>query len=198
MASMWNLLAVYAGLVSVGRQAFSGLGAYCVVILDSHSTSPFLAIPVATIATGAVGLLVWWLVSRLRSGYFAITMWVIASVCELIIIQVSSLGGGTGIALQGLNLSPKLLNAYTYWAALAVTVVVLAPVYPLLRGRLGLARSAIRDDEAGDRSSGARVSPVRRLVFIGAAAGCGAAGAIYGISQRFIVPSAAFSGDFSA
>src|SRR5258708_3896669 len=68
MASMWNLLAGYAGLVSVGQQAFIGLGAYCVVILASHSTSPFLAIPVATIATGAVGLLVWWLVSRLRRG----------------------------------------------------------------------------------------------------------------------------------
>jgi ABC-type branched-subunit amino acid transport system permease subunit len=171
MASMWNLLAGYAGLVSVGQQAFIGLGAYCVVILASHGTSPFLAIPVATIATGAAGLLVWWLVSR---------------------------RGGTGIALQGLNLSPKLLNAYTYWAALAVTVVVLAAVYALLRSRLGLALTAIRDDETGARSIGARVSPVQRLVFIVAAAGCGAAGAIYAISQQLIVPSAAFSVDFSA
>jgi ABC-type branched-subunit amino acid transport system permease subunit len=178
--------------------AFIGPGAYCVVILASHGTSPFLAIPVATIAAGTVGLLVWWLVSRLRSGYFAITMWVIASVCELIIIQVSSLGGGTGIALPGLNQSPKLLNAYTYWAALAVTVVVLAAVYALLRSRLGLALTAIRDDETGARSIGARVSPVQRLVFMLAAAGCGAAGAIYAISQQFIVPSAAFSVDFSA
>ena len=198
MASMWNLLAGYAGLVSVGQQAFIGLGAYCVVIMASHGTSPFLAIPVATIATGAVGLLVWRPVSRLRSGYFAITMWVIASVCELIIIQVSSLGGGTGVALQGLNLSPKLLNADTYWAALAVTVVVVAAVYALLRSRLGLALTAIRDDEVGARSIGARVSPIQRLVFIVAAAGCGAAGAIYAISQQFIVPSAAFSVDFSA
>jgi ABC-type branched-subunit amino acid transport system permease subunit len=198
MASVWNLLAGYAGLVSVGQQAFIGLGAYFVVILASHGTSPFLAIPVATILTGAVGLPVWWLVSRLRSGYFSITMWVIASVCELIIIQVSSLGGGTGIALQGLTQSPTLLTAYTYWAALAVTVVVLAVIYLLLRGRLGLVLTAVRDDEAGARSIGARVSSVRRLVFIVAAAGCGGAGAIYAISQQFIVPSAAFSVQFSA
>ena len=198
MASMWNLLAGYAGLVSVGQQAFIGLGAYSVVILASHGTSPFTAIPVATAAGGAIGLPVWWLVSRLRSGYFAITMWVIASVCELIIIQVSSLGGGTGIALQGLNLSPTLLTAYTYWTALAVTVVVIAVIYVLLRSRLGLVLTAIRDDETGARSIGARVRSVQRLVFIVAAAGCSAAGALYAISQQFIVPSAAFSVSFSA
>ena len=198
MASMWNLLAGYAGLMSVGQQAFIGLGAYFVVIVASHGSSPFLAIPEATVAAGVVGLPVWWLVSRLRSGYFAITMWVIASVCELIIIQVSTLGGGTGIALQGLNQNPKLLTAYTYWAALAVTVVVLAAAYLLLRGRLGLALTAIRDDETGARSIGARVSSVQRTVFLVAAAGCGAAGAIYAILQQFIVPSAAFSVDFSA
>ncbi|HEY7145183.1 MAG TPA: hypothetical protein VH637_13140, partial [Streptosporangiaceae bacterium] len=84
MATMWNLLAGYAGLVSVGQQAFIGLGAYFVLILAQHGASPFLAIPAAVLACAVVGLPVWWLVSRLRSGYFAITTWVIASVCELI------------------------------------------------------------------------------------------------------------------
>src|SRR5215831_5158025 len=79
MASMWNLLAGYAGLVSVGQQAFIGLGAYSVLILASHGTNPFLAIPAATVVCGVAGLIIWWPVSRLRSGYFAITMWVIAS-----------------------------------------------------------------------------------------------------------------------
>ncbi len=198
MASMWNLLAGYAGLVSVGQQAFIGLGAYFVVILANHGSSPFLAIPAATIATGVIGLPVWWLVSRLRSGYFAITMWVIASVCELIIIQVSTLGGGTGIALQGLSQSPKLLIADTYWATLVVTVVVLGAVYMLLRSPLGLVLTAVRDDEAGARSVGVRVSRAQQLVFVVAAAGCGAAGALYAISQQFIVPGAAFSVSFTA
>jgi len=47
LASMWNLLAGYAGLVSVGQQAFLGLGAYFVLILALHGTSPFAALPVA-------------------------------------------------------------------------------------------------------------------------------------------------------
>jgi branched-chain amino acid transport system permease protein len=198
MASMWNLLAGYAGLVSVGQQGFVGLGAYFVLILANQGLNPFLAIPVATVMAGVAGLVVWWLVSRLRSGYFAITMWVIASVCELIIIQISALGGGTGMALPGLNLSPTLLNAYTYWATLTVAVIVLAAIYYLLRSPIGLVLTAIRDDEAGARSIGARVGATQRLVFMVAAAGCGAAGALYIISQQFVVPTAAFSVQWSA
>lgn len=198
MASMWNLLAGYAGLVSVGQQAFIGLGAYFVLILANSGFNPFLAIPVATLMAGVVGLVIWWLVSRLRSGYFSITMWVIASVCELIIIQISALGGGTGTALPGLDLSPTLLNAYTYWVTLAVTVIVLAAIYYLLRSPIGLVLTAIRDDEAGARSVGAKVSGTQRLVFMVAAAGCGAAGALYIIIQQFVVPTAAFSVQWSA
>jgi ABC-type branched-subunit amino acid transport system permease subunit len=198
MASMWNLLAGYAGLVSVGQQAFVGLGAYFVVILGMHGLSPFPAIPIVTVAGALVGLVFWWLVSRLRSGYFAITMWVIASVCMLVIIQVGSLGSGTGIAVPGLTESPTLLSADTYWATLVVTVVAVGSIYLLLRSRLGLALTAIRDDETGARSVGARVSSVQRLVFVVAAAGCAAAGALYAIDQQFIVPSAAFSVSFTA
>ena len=79
MASMWNLLAGYAGLVSVGQQAFVGLGAYFVLILAIHGTSPFAALPVAAIGCGVAALPLWWLVSRLRSGYFAIATWVLAT-----------------------------------------------------------------------------------------------------------------------
>ena len=49
LASMWNLLAGYAGLVSVGQQAFVGLGAYFVLILAINGISPFAALPVAAI-----------------------------------------------------------------------------------------------------------------------------------------------------
>jgi ABC-type branched-subunit amino acid transport system permease subunit len=199
MASMWNLLAGYAGLVSVGQQAFVGLGSYFVLIASQHGLSPFTGLPVAAIACGVVGLPVWWLVSRLRSGYFAIATWVIASVCELIIIRYPSLGGGTGTLLSGFpNISATLLNAYIYWVSLAVTVIVLAGVYLLLRSRTGLVLTALRDDETGARSVGAKVSRTQRLVFMVAAAGCGAAGALLIISQPFVEPAAAFSVQWSA
>jgi branched-chain amino acid transport system permease protein len=199
MASMWNLLAGYAGLVSVGQQAFVGLGAYFVLILAINGTSPFAALPVAAIGCGVAALPLWWLVSRLRSGYFAIATWVLAAAVMLIIEKFSSIGGGTGMPLPGFSgFSPTLLTAYTYWAGLAVVVVSLAAIYLLLRGRLGLVLTAIRDDEVAARSSGARTGLARLLVFVVAGAGCGAAGALLAVSQLQVQPSAVFSVQWTA
>ena len=199
LASMWNLLAGYAGLVSVGQQAFVGLGAYFVLILAINGLSPFAALPVAVIGSGVAALPLWWLVSRLRSGYFAIATWVLAATVMLIIEKFSSIGGGTGMPLPGFSgMDPTLLTAYTYWAGLAVTVAALATIYLLLRGRLGLVLTAIRDDEVAARSSGARVGLARMLVFVVAGAGCGAAGGVLAISQLQVQPAAVFSVQWTA
>jgi len=199
LASMWNLLAGYAGLVSVGQQAFVGLGAYFVLILALHGFSPFAALPVAAIASGIAALPLWWLVSRLRSGYFAIATWVLAATIMLVIEKFSSIGGGTGLPLPGFSgIDPTLLTAYTYWAGLAVTVLALIGIYLLLRGRLGLVLTAVRDDEVAARSSGARVGLARLLVFVVAGVGCGAAGGVLAISQLQVQPSAVFSVQWTA
>ena len=199
LASMWNLLAGYAGLVSVGQQVFVGLGAYFVLILAIHGWSPFAALPVSAIGCAVAALPLWWLVSRLRSGYFAIATWVLAATVMLIIEKFSSIGGGTGMPLPGLTgMDSTLLTAYTYWIGLAVTVISLAAIYLILRGRLGLVLTAIRDDEVAARSSGARVGLARVLVFVVAGAGCGAAGAVLAISQLQVQPSAVFSVQWTA
>jgi branched-chain amino acid transport system permease protein len=189
LACMWNLLAGYGGLVSVGQQAFLGLGAYFVLIAAVHGMSPFLALPLAAIGSGVAALPLWWLVSRLRTGYFAIGTWVLATAVALFVEQFQSIGGGTGMPMPGLaSFGSVLLSAYTYWAGLAVTVLALAAVYFLLRSRVGLVLTAIRDDETAARSSGVRVGLARMLVFVVAAIGCGAAGAVLAIQQLQVVP----------
>jgi branched-chain amino acid transport system permease protein len=199
LASMWNLLAGYAGLVSVGQQAFVGLGAYFVLILAQHSLSPFGGLPVAAIGCGVAAVPMWWLISRLRSGYFAIATWVLATAIMLFIERFPSIGGGTGMSLPGLSgYDPTLLVADTYWIGLAVTVLSLVTVYVMLRGRIGLVLTAIRDDEVAARSSGARVGLARMLVYVVAAVGCGAAGALLAISQLIVQPGAVFTVQWTA
>jgi ABC-type branched-subunit amino acid transport system permease subunit len=199
MASMWNLLAGYAGLVSVGQQAYVGIGAFLVLILAQHGVSPFVAVPFATLGCAVLALPISLLLLRLRGGYFAIATWVAADTCQLIVSRFRSLGGGTGARLPGLSgVDPTLLGAHTYWAALAVVVAALAATYLTLRSRLGLVLTAIRDDETAARSVGGRVSRAKRIVYLVAAAGCGAAGAVLIISQLGIQSSAAFSVGFSA
>jgi ABC-type branched-subunit amino acid transport system permease subunit len=199
LASMWNLLAGYAGLVSVGQQAFIGLGAYIVLFLALHGISPFVAIPIAAIGCAVLALPISSLVFRLRGGYFAIATWVVADACQLIVSRSSTLGGGTGAGVAGLSgVDPTLLTAYTYWAALAVAVTALAATYLLLRSRLGLVLTAVRDDEVGARSLGARVSSAKRLVYLAAAAGCGAGGALLAVSQLNVQPASVFGVQWSA
>jgi branched-chain amino acid transport system permease protein len=204
LASMWNLLAGYAGLVSVGQQGFVGLGAYFVLILAIHNFSIFVALPISAILCGVAALPLWWLVSRLRTGYFAIATWVLATTLMLVIEKFTSIGGGSGMSLANTSgfdsaaYSPTLLTAYTYWAGLAVTVAALVGIYLLLRGRVGLVLTAVRDDEVAARSSGARVGLARLLVFVVAGIGCGAAGAVLAISQLQVQPSAVFSVQWTA
>ena len=189
LASMWNLLAGYAGLVSVGQQAFLGLGAYFVLIPAMHGITPWAGLFIAAIGAAVCALPLWWLVARLRLGYFAIATWVLASAVMLIIEQISSIGGGTGEPLPGLvGYDPAVLTADTYWAALTVAVLAIGGVYFLLRSRVGLVLTAIREDERAARSSGVRVGAARLLVFIVAAAGCGAAGGILAIQQLNVTP----------
>ena len=199
LATTWNLLAGYAGLISVGQQAYVGIGAYTVLVLAQNGVSPYLAIPVAAIVCAVAALPISLLVFRLRNEYFAIGTWVVAEALLLIAVRFPSLGGGTGAALPGLaGIDPALRQAFTYWAALAVVVATLAGAYLLLRSRVGLDLTAIRDDEVGAASVGVRVTRAKRIVYLVAAAGAGAAGALLAVSQLNVLAGNVFGVQWSA
>jgi branched-chain amino acid transport system permease protein len=180
----WNLLAGYAGLVSVGQQAYIGVGAYGVLWFAQHGVEPFVALPLAAVLCALISVPVSWLVFRLHGGYFAIGTWAVAQVFALLTIRSSSLGGGTGTNVPGLDgWDPVVLGAYTYWTALAVAVLTLVGCYLVLRSRVGLALTSVRDDERAARSVGVRVSWAKRVVYLAAALGAGGAGALLAISQ---------------
>jgi branched-chain amino acid transport system permease protein len=199
LASMWNLLAGYCGLISVGQQAYIGIGAYTVLILAQNGLNPYFAIPAALVVSALIAVPVSYLVFRLRAEYFAIGTWVIAEVFYLVAVRVRSLGGGTGTGLPGLSLvDPTLRGAITFWCALAVTALALAATYLLLRSRMGLDLTAIRDNELAARSVGVRIAATQRLVYMVSAAGCGAAGALLIISQLNVQAIAIFNVSWSA
>src|SRR4030095_10129107 len=103
-AMMWNLLAGYGGMVSIGQQAFFGLGGYLMLALGNFAgVNPFLAIPIAAAASALVAVPVSWVAFRLQGGSFAIGTWVIAEVFRLTFANVSALGGGSGTSLTALR-----------------------------------------------------------------------------------------------
>src|SRR5471030_2025992 len=80
-AMMWNLLAGYSGMVSIGQQAYFGIGGYVMLVLANYcGVSPFLAVPVAGVVAVVIAVPVSRIAFRLEGGYFAIGTWVIAEV----------------------------------------------------------------------------------------------------------------------
>jgi branched-chain amino acid transport system permease protein len=199
LASLWNLLAGYAGLVSVGQQAYVGLGGYVLfastILAGVH---PLVAVPVAGVIGGVVALPVAGLMFRLRGHYFAIGTWVVAEVFRLIASQLSALGGGSGISLPagivtGMASSRQMREFLIYWVALALVVVVLGAIVLLLRSRYGLALTAIRDNELAARSNGVDVTRTKLVVYILTAFGTAMVGALIFLQKLRISPDTAFS-----
>jgi len=198
LASLWNLLAGYAGLVSVGQQAYVGLGAYTLfgltILLGIH---PLVAIGLAGLIGAVVAVPVAALIFRLRGHYFAIGTWVVAEVFRLLAAQVSALGGGSGISLPvGIVTSigsRQEREFIIYWLALALAVAVLAAIFVLLRSRYGLALTAIRDNELAARSNGVDVVRVKLVVYIVTAFGTAAVGALVFLQKLRVSPDTAFS-----
>ncbi len=199
LATMWNALAGYGGLVSVGQQAFIGIGAYGTVFFAGLGVSPYVAMLLAMVVAGALSVPISLFALRLRAAQFAIGMWVIAEVMSILVRLDKNLGAGTGISLIQMNqYDPNYRQAYTFWMALGFTVLFLTALFFLLRSPLGASLQAIRDDEDAARSLGVRVASRKRLLFVLAGFGCGAAGVLIVANTLFIEPGSVFSVQWSA
>lgn len=210
LAQYWNLLAGYAGLVSVGQQAFVGLGAYLLFLLTIFAdVDPILAIVLSGLVAGAFAVPTAFIVFRLRGAYFAIGTWVMAEVYRLGFMQIKLLGGGSGTSLPpsvtnnvfGIEWvkaffdvrTPAARDIVTYWIALVLMAGTVFAVYWILRSRHGLALSAIRDSETAAESVGVDNFRTKFWVYVFAAIGTGMIGALIYLQKARVSPDAGFS-----
>ena len=210
LAQFWNLLAGYGGLVSVGQQAFVGIGGYALFgLVILAGIDPILAVPLAGCVALALALPTAFFVFRLYGAYFAIGTWVIAEVTRLLVAQWKALGGGTGTSLPrdaladlwgaswieaafGMR-SAAARDALAYWLALLLAVATIAGIYALLRSRRGLALAAVRDNVEAARAIGVDAGRIKWIVYLTAAFGTGVTGAIIHLQKSRISPDSAFS-----
>ena len=201
LAQLWNFLAGYGGLLSVGQQAFVGIGGYSMVALALIAgLNPFLAVPLAGLVAAAIAVPVAVVVFRLNGPYFAIGTWVVAEIFMLLVKKISVLGGGLGLsigkALQGMPY--WWLDAMTLWTAIILGVGSIIFLYLLLRSRYGLALTAIRDSVQASQSLGVKVNLVKLMVYVVAAFGVGMTGALIFLAKLRITPDSAFTVDWTA
>jgi len=210
LAQYWNLLAGYAGLVSIGQQAFVGIGGYVLfafVILGG--VDPVWAILAGGVAAMLIAIPMGFFAFRLQGAYFAIGTWVMAEVARLSIAQWTAMGGGTGTSLPR-NVRDDILftqwienhfdvkaaaarDILAYWVALLLAVITIAGIYWMLRSRQGLALSAMRDNPQAAESVGVDTRRLKWSVFVLSAIGTGATGALIYLQKARISPDAAFS-----
>lgn len=210
LAQLWNLLAGNAGLVSVGQQAFVGLGGYLLFALTIMAGLDALtAIVLAGVIAAVFALPTALIVFRLRGAYFAIGTWVVAEVYRLVFAQFKGLGGGTGTSLPvsvtnefaALELAksvfglrpPAARDAVIYWVALALAAGTILAVYLILRSRRGLALAAIRDSEVAAQSVGVNGFRTKLAVYVITAGITGMVGALIYLQKARISPDAAFA-----
>jgi len=199
LAQLWNLLAGYAGLVSVGQQVYVGLGGYAFFYTTrALDLNVYLALPLAALFACVMAVPISFAVFRLRGAYFAVGTWVVSEAFMLGASLIEAVGAGSGLSLTPdivRQISPDrgVRDTIIYLMSLGVSALVVGIVYLLLRSRHGLALTAIRDSEPASASLGVNTFRTKLAIYIITAACTGFIGGLIFLQKLRISPEAGFS-----
>jgi branched-chain amino acid transport system permease protein len=199
IASMWNFLAGYAGLMSLGHQMYFGAGGY-VVFMFANATGlhPYYGILAAFVFGGLAAAVVAPVLFRLRDAYFAIASWVVAEAVSIAVQKTDALGGITGVSLLDPSaIDFELFETQMFLIGGAMVLATIGGFLWLLRSKPGLAFMCVRDNELAAKSIGIDVWPSRFLAYVLSAAGCAAAGSVSLLGGLVAQPGNAFSPDWT-
>ncbi len=197
-----NILTGFTGQFSLGHGAFMAIGAYTTAILSvNYGVPDLLTIPLAGIAAGIAGFLFGFPALRLAGVYLALATFALAVIVPSLARyeRFDEHTGGTAGILLDLPTSPigaLSPSKWLYYVTWAIAVVLFAAAVLFVRGKIGRALRAIRENELAAASSGISLSRYKTLAFGVSAFYAGVAGALYGI-LNFIVNPGTFPIDLS-
>ena len=195
LGHMWNLLAGYTGLVSLGQQMFIGLGGYSLAVITEVYHLPML---LGIFTGGLVSVLFAWLIShpifKMRGVYFTIGTWIAAEALAVFFSNWTFVRSGQGF---NITISYGLSTGDIYFVALAAGAGSMALVFLLLRSRIGLALMAMRDNEHAAEAIGIDLYRTKLMCFLLAAFVTGITGGAFYLSIAYIQPFAAFGIDWT-
>ncbi|RYF61557.1 MAG: branched-chain amino acid ABC transporter permease, partial [Comamonadaceae bacterium] len=152
-----------------------------------------LVLPVTGVLGALAAMVVAPALFRLRDAYFSIGIWVVAEIVTLLVSKTPALGGSAGLTLDMSMLEDiEQFAQVSFWLACSLGIGAVAGLYLLMQSRLGLAVTAVRDNEVAARSIGIDVQRVRLITFVISGAVCSLAGAVYFMGGMFVVPGSAF------
>ena len=171
-----NVLVGYLGQLSLGHQAFYGIGAFASGIVTTNLNLPFAAGLAVAALTGAVTSLVLGSIALRVSGlYLAIVTLAYGILAQESIFKYGTLSAGVPADRPALLGSPV---RYAYLCLLALTIIYLLDV-AMLKSKAGRAMQAIRDDEKVAASFGINITVFKLLAFIVSGVVAGFAGGLF-------------------
>jgi branched-chain amino acid transport system permease protein len=190
-----NLVTGYTGQISLGHGGFYAIGAYVTAILMADFNVPYWAtLPVSALICAGAGYLIALPALRVGGLYLALITLALASAVPQI-LKFKGLedwtGGVQGVFISkppapfGLPLSP---DQYLYLFSLAVAGLLFGLAYNLVRGRMGLAMMAIRDQPLAAEAAGINLARVKTRTFAISAMMTGVAGSLSAIAVEFVSP----------
>jgi len=192
-----NLLTGVAGLFSIGQSAFFALGAYAIGMSGEQlGLNPYLALPVAALSGGLLGFAFGWPAARLGAVHLALLTWGLA-VSMPRLLKSSIFDTWTG-GVQGIYLDRPLPPDWTrltedqWWWFITMGVLILTfwLLHNLVRGRIGRAWRAIKDQPLAAHSMGIHLSYYRAMAFAISGAVTAVSGAIIGVLDDYVAPDA--------
>lgn len=187
-AASWDLLAGYAGQISLGHALFFGTGAYTTALLSAHlRLPPYVTVPVGAVGATLAGLLVGVPCLRLRRHYLALATLAFPLMLIGLVFMFPGFSGGEGGIWRISRLASSRVEEY--YLIVGVAAVLVVALWKVGSSRLGLIFHAIREDEVAVRASGIDTVRYKLLAFALSGLAAGTAGALYAHFTRIAGPS---------
>lgn len=189
-----NLVAGYAGILSIAHAAFYGIGAYIAALLALNLNSPFLLnLVLAIVGSTILGAFVGIPSLRIKDDYFIIATFAFQIITFSLLNNLVSLTGGP-MGLPGIP-RPEIfrLMISSHWGFLILTAILCFAVYfvcnRIVKSPFGRILKAIREDEIFAQSLGKNVSAYKVKVFMVSSGLAAISGVLYAGYITFIDPT---------
>jgi branched-chain amino acid transport system permease protein len=176
LSEAWNIMAGYAGMVSIGQAAFFGIGAYVSTVLCVYlKVNIWIGFIAAGVITAIFATIIGLPFSRLRGRYFAIGTIALGQMIKVVFENWPQIGGATGIIIPMVKESFWSFQFHSskvgyYYIALAMLYAVVAFMYFMERSKMGYYFKAIRENEEVATGLGVNKT-VYKLIAIAVSAG---------------------------
>jgi branched-chain amino acid transport system permease protein len=196
-----NLLLGYAGQISLGHAGFFGLGAYLSGVLTAtYGWNPWLAMPLAAVAVGALAFMIGFPILKLKGHYLAMATLGMGIIMYIVFNETVELTGGPSglsgipnISIGSLTFDSDIKNYYLIWS---FTLGLVLLTLNLANSRVGRALRAVHDSEVAAQVMGVNARLLKVQIFALSAMISSVAGSLYAHTMTFVSP-ASFGFNFS-